>query len=42
MAPMMRVLILTSCLLFVLFLYAQLSTARAETRYGETVISITS
>ncbi len=29
MAPMLRVLILSSCLLFVLFLYAQLTTAHA-------------
>jgi hypothetical protein len=42
MTLMMRVLILTSCLLFVLFLYAQFTTARAETRYGETLISMTS
>jgi len=32
---------MASCLLFVLFLYAQVRSARAET-YGETVISMTS
>lgn len=43
---MMRLLVLASCLLFVLFLFAQVRTARAETcceaPHGETVISMTS
>ena len=38
---MMRLLALASCLLFVLFLFAQARTARAGS-YCETVISMTS
>jgi len=39
---MLRVLMTASFLLFVVFLYAQLTTAHGATPYGATTISVTS